>query len=90
MMAESVKGETVTSCPWRVFQDPVVADVLSAWEWFESGQISLRLGSDPPYYLIEGVECYQSAIQWARNEQQAHDREKSEHAKKHNAAHGNR
>lgn len=86
-MSEAVKGEVTDRCPWRVFESPVVSDVLSAWEWFESGQVALRLGPNPPYYLIEGVEVYQSAIQWARNEQRAHEREISEASRKHASAH---
>lgn len=49
------------TCPWKAYSDPIVLDVLNAAKWFESGQVQLRLGHDPPHYLLEGIDAYEGA-----------------------------
>lgn len=64
-MHETVGGEH-NACPWRAYTDPVCVDVLDACKWFESGQLHLVFGHDPPAYLVQGVGVYQSALNMAR------------------------
>lgn len=62
-------GEEPTTCPWRAYEDPMIAEVLRAYRWFESGQLGLLLGSDPPNVLVEAIGIYHGALATVR----AHD-----------------
>lgn len=61
---------TPPSCPWRPFFDPVVRDVLEAMSWWETGQLALFLGDDPPNHLVEGIGVFRRALADTRE----HDR----------------
>ena len=65
-MIKNVTGGEVEGCPWKAFNEAVCADVLNVIKWYESGQIGLALGADPPAHLIEGVEVFQSAMMAVR------------------------
>lgn len=65
-MLRNVTGNEPATCPWRAFADPVCADVINASKWFESGQVGVVLGADPPAHLVHGIEVYQSAASAAR------------------------
>lgn len=51
------------SCPWSAFEDPLVQDVTRAYRFFESGQLDVYLGGDPPAKIVEGIAHYHAAIQ---------------------------
>lgn len=63
-----VCGARPDTCPWRAYSDPLVVDVLRVNRWFESGQVSLRAGHDPPYVLIEGLEELQGSLNLAKGD----------------------
>lgn len=50
------------------------SDVINAFRWFESGQVALRIGADPPYNLIQGLEVYQAALNEARSDRMDRER----------------
>lgn len=74
------------TCPWRAWSNPIVLDVLNAAKWFESGQVQLRLGKDPPHYLLEGIDVYESACARVRADKWERERQKSEQERKANSA----
>lgn len=55
-------GDKPTMCPWRAFADPFVGAVIDAYPLFESGQLSLALGADPPWVIMRGVLHYDRTI----------------------------
>jgi len=59
-------GERPETCPWAGFRDPDIAEVLRAYDWFESGQCDEWWGSDPEWWLVEGVRYYHRALGRAR------------------------
>lgn len=50
-------GDTYTGCPWRAFTDPYVREVLDAYAFFETGQLSFYL-PDPAHCIVEGLRHY--------------------------------
>jgi hypothetical protein len=62
MQQDNLLGTRPVTCPWRVFSDPLVRDVMSAYPLYESGQLALLIGSDPPKRLIQGIAEYHSAL----------------------------
>lgn len=60
---EDVTGHRPPSCPWSAFSDPLVRDVLHAYRFFESGQLSIGIGDDPPARLVEGIALYHTSVQ---------------------------
>lgn len=48
-------------CPWRVFEEPIVIDVLRVHKHWDKGQATLVLGDATPDCLIEGVEDFDGA-----------------------------
>jgi hypothetical protein len=62
-------GVEPMTCPWRAFDDPDVAEVMRLYRWFESGQLALAIGSDPPNALVEAIGIYHGALSSVR----AHD-----------------
>lgn len=69
-MIERVTGFRPAECPWRAFEDPIVSEVLDAYRWFESGQLAIQLGNDPPAILVEAIGVYHGAL----NRVWSHDR----------------
>lgn len=67
---EAIVGTRIHACPWRGFFDPVVRDVMDAMSWWETGQLALWLGDDPPNHLVEGVVIFRRALTATRE----HDR----------------
>jgi len=59
---EAWAGDRPPSCPWRVFWDPFVARVMTAWRWYEKGQLALRIPR-PSHRLLEGVQHYDRALE---------------------------
>lgn len=73
---EQWTGERPVSCPWRAFFDPFVRRVLSAYRFFESGQLGWAV-PHPSARLVAGVDHYHGAItacQSRRIEQDAEER----------------
>lgn len=74
-----VTGDVYEGCPWRVFTDPYVHDVLNAYRWFESGQVALSFGTiDGPNIIVEGVGHYHATL----NRLRLDDMERSAKARK--------
>jgi len=69
-------GDKVQTCPWRSFGDPVCADVINAFGWYESGQIALYLGNDPPSHLIRGLAVYRAAYNATQSDRLDRQRKK--------------
>ena len=69
-------GERPDTCPWRAFQEPLVADVLRAYGLFESGQMALWLGADPPAVLVEAVVFYHASVNRVRADRDERERKK--------------
>lgn len=48
--------------------------MLDAYRWFESGQLELFLGSDPPAVLVECIGIYHGALNrvWSHDRQLKH------------------
>lgn len=67
-MIARVTGTRPGGCPWRAFYDEDVAEIMDAYEWFSSGQLSAWI-DDPPNVLIEGISVFHSALERAK----AHD-----------------
>ncbi len=66
---ERITGRRPPTCPWWAFAEPVVQDCIEAHRWFESGQVATKLGHDPPYYLIQGIEIHEQALAAMRAEE---------------------
>lgn len=58
---ERAAGDRPDGCPWRVFRDPFVAEVLGAHRWWKAQQLSTRW-PDPPLALLRGLEVYDAAL----------------------------
>lgn len=66
-------GDKPRSCPWRAFYQPFVRRVLSAYRFFESGQLDWA-EPEPSARLVAGVTHYHMAVGRARTEQLASER----------------
>lgn len=64
-------GQRPVTCPYWAFLDRTVREVLDAYGWFESGQVGLFAGDDPPNILVEAIGIYHRAL----NRIRAHDLE---------------
>lgn len=40
--------------------------MVSAWHWYDKGQLSTLLGDDPPAWLVEGVRVFAAALDASR------------------------
>lgn len=74
---ENVTGARPPSCPWSAFRDPLVQDVVSAYRFFESGQLSITVGDDPPPRIVEGVAHYHAAVQHIQMDDMRRQREEN-------------
>lgn len=68
---EKLTGSKPPTCPWRVFYDPLVSDVIDVVNAAELGISNAILGEDPPWILLEAVGVFQRA----KNAVKAHDHE---------------
>lgn len=41
-----------------MFADPYVVEILRAYTFFESGQLTIAIGADPPRAIVEGLRHY--------------------------------
>jgi hypothetical protein len=69
-------GEPQSSCPWRALSDPFVSRVLDAYQWEESGQISLAYPR-ASHRLIEGVGFYKRMVGLCQSKQMEIERERA-------------
>lgn len=53
---KDLTGYELDTCPWRAFNDPVVADAISAAFFHETGQLREYWGDDPPAHLPKAVQ----------------------------------
>lgn len=65
-VVRDVCGAEPPECPWHAWSDPEVAAVVSAWHWYEKGQLSTLLGDDPPAWIVDGVRVFASALDASR------------------------
>lgn len=80
---EALTGERPDGCPWAVFHDPQVQQVLRAYDYFERHQAAEYWGRNPPWWLVEGVRYYDAALRRVRADAR-------EQARKQRAARGRR
>lgn len=66
MIANVTNGPAPDTCPWRAFEEPICADVIGAYPAFESGNIELILGNDPPAHIMAGLMVYHRAYMATR------------------------
>lgn len=66
-IVETMTGTRADTCPWWSFRDPLVADVLHCYAFFESGQLAFAAGRNPPAILVAAIECYHAAVGRARD-----------------------
>ncbi len=69
-----VAGGVGDVCPYRVFDNPLVQDVVSLYGGFDSGVVWARL--DPnriPHRLGEALAAYDQAVRRCRNERHERD-----------------
>jgi hypothetical protein len=66
MIQNVAGGEKIDTCPWLAFSNPVCADVVNAFAWYESGQVALFLGNDPPSHIVQGLAIYRAAYNEAQ------------------------
>lgn len=65
-VVRSVCGVEPPECPWNAWADRDVATVVSAWQWFDKGQLETHLGADPPHWILDGVRVFGAALDAAR------------------------
>ena len=75
-------GERPDTCPWRSFQEPLVSDVLRAYGLFESGQMAIWLGADPPNVVVEAVVFYHATVNRVRADRDERERKQREMRRK--------
>ncbi len=75
---EDACGATPPMCPWRVWNDPTVQDVMRVHPLMESGQAHLMIGSDPPAMLVEALTEYERAANMVRHKQWKAEQRKRE------------
>ena len=68
-IVEKLTGTRAETCPWWSFHEPIVIDTLDAYPFFESGQLSFKLGDDPPAVMVEAIGVYHSALARVRDVQ---------------------
>lgn len=75
---KAVTGDEWTGCPWRVFHEPYVYEVLQAYRWFESGQVAIHFGGiDAPNVIVDGVGHYHATLNRLRIDEMDRDDAKS-------------
>lgn len=74
----SVTGDAFRGCPWRVYEDDFVIDVLRAYAFMESGEVSMWLGADPPNAIAEGLRHYHVALGRIRADEMEREQKKRE------------
>jgi len=75
---EDACGAMPPTCPWRVFDHPIMSDVLRVQPLMESGQAHLLLGDDPPNVIVEALIEYESAGNMVRHKQWKAEQRKRE------------
>jgi hypothetical protein len=85
-MVESFTGTRAETCPWYAFTLPLVIDTISAYTFFESGQLAMAIGADPPNILVEAIECYHNALNRVRAKQDRQKADQRAHDAQHAAA----
>lgn len=53
-------GASCGGCPWFVFNDPLVREVLAAWPFYKRGQLDVY-NPDPSHRLVEGLRTFERA-----------------------------
>lgn len=65
-MIQRVTGADVPTCPWKGFWE--CSEYIELSKWWETGQVALKVGNDPPYILIQGLEAYQAGVNAGRSD----------------------
>jgi hypothetical protein len=73
---EKSVGRRVGMCPWASVRDPFVQHVMSAWAWWQKGQLEAKYGGDPPEAIVRGVSIFDSAINRIKSHDTRDDAEK--------------
>lgn len=75
---EHVTGLRPVTCPWRVFWDPLVKEVLEIATLAEKGMGGSGLGNDPPGILLDGMHIYLRSLNATRHHDMERDRKNRE------------
>ena len=59
---EQSTGHRLPGCPWRVFDESLVADVLDAHPALKSGNLHTFLGPHPPVRLLDALSLYDRTL----------------------------
>lgn len=59
---EQSVGRRLGMCPWAAMRDPFVGHVMSAWSWWQKGQLEARYRGDPPEAIVRGVSIFDAAL----------------------------
>lgn len=80
-------GYLYQGCPWKVFDDPLVADVMDAHPYLKAGNLGVFLGPHPSMRLVEAVGLYEQTLQKLLNDERkkADDKAKAD-SDRHSAA----
>lgn len=61
--------EPYAGCPWRVFHDPLVADVVESYSWFDKKQLHTLVGPNPPAKFLQAIGLYHRVITKLQNDE---------------------
>lgn len=59
---KSLTGDEPYRCPWSVYSDPWVTEVLSIHQAWDSPLATAMLGTDPPDVIVEGVMYFHQRL----------------------------
>lgn len=65
---KDMTGVEPVSCPWRAFSMPLVAEVMHAIQFFESGNLSVAL-PNPSHKLVEALGLWNQMYHRVQNKQ---------------------
>lgn len=74
---EDVTGHRPATCPWRVFYDPFVREILKGADYAADGNLVVAWGDDPPAEWVDALHVYRTA----KNATKAHFMEKDRKAR---------
>lgn len=59
---ENGTGHAMRGCPWRVFDEPLVSDVLDAYPHLKAGNLGTFLGPHSSCRLLEAIGLYDRTL----------------------------
>jgi hypothetical protein len=87
---EKITGHRPPTCPWRVFYEELVHEVIALTPFAPDGNLSAALGPDPAAVLVDAWGVYESAKRRTVAEDEKLARQKIERDRKAAEARGRR